>query len=803
MTLRGNARAYPSLLNIRAAVGAAGIVVSGLTASASAQNCENVYEPIVYEASSGVLPSEATPPWLAGCGSADWIPGELKGGLLHVLDASNGNTDPPNGLRAAFCRMDIFDCASQDAVYEVVVRTAPGADSTPPHNIDIVLLCGLRDSERFMVIAITEDAVGFITSSGPVDWLVDGNITAKYELDTTDGLHTYRVEKHGQHRVKLFVDGELRLDWNYDHIAPANGDARVMLAVTSSPGVSEFWLQSGRYRIGSTRFDDLPSDCDADLDGDDVVGVTDLLILLGSWGLCEGCPADIDNDGMVGVGDLLILLGLWGPLEGCGDDGGGGDGGIIVTGNACDPNIPPGAYQVVDLGNNHFDVYLLDLYAPYDYSFFEIHPTSGGEIIDHLYIDVAGPPAGSPVVVRVLPSCDNPDLKIDTVYNILETADGEHLLNRVEVDGDVGLVMVEAIGDILLGGDVIGDIIATTPDNAARGITKVKADGNIFGDIRAPFGRIAFVSADGDIGTPESPILIEAKHYIRHITRANNLYAYINGHVNNGTGTISKIIVDRFVGSLDVRKMSTQPSGGELRFNVQLDAIITFGESFSGANRKIEVPVGGLTTQIIFNADNIPDAVWNAPVKIGFDGDPDQVILTGPGYTNTAESLGGGSVGLAPFDLHDESCVPANGDMVLPKDADPDLQVILRHYGPITLNANAPLTIERRTACTNDLFVLLSSTDFVYAVDPADGNSLLVSGAPGTDGFEIGYEYRLIATADLMCDQVTGNPAVSWDSSDYRVTVSAGCPGDSDGSRDGGGLLEDKNGPIRGRLNRK
>ncbi len=260
MSLSPNARAYPWLLNMRAAVGAAGIVLSGLTASALAQNCEDVHEPIAYEASSGVLPNEATPPWLAGCGTADWIPGELEGDLLHVLDASNGNTDPPNGLRAAFCQMDIFDCASQDAVYEVVARTAPRADSTPPHNIDIVLLCGFQDSERFMIVAVTEDAVGFITTSGPVDWLVDGEITAKYELDTTDGLHSYRVEKHGQDLVKLFVDGEWRLSWNYDHIAPANGDARVMLAVTSSPGVSESWIQSGRYRIGSTRFDDLPSD---------------------------------------------------------------------------------------------------------------------------------------------------------------------------------------------------------------------------------------------------------------------------------------------------------------------------------------------------------------------------------------------------------------------------------------------------------------------------------------------------------------------------------------------------------------
>ena len=121
--------------------------------------------------------------------------------------------------------------------------------------------------------------------------------------------------------------------------------------------------------------------------------------------------------------------------------------------------------------------------------------------------------------------------------------------------------------------------------------------------------------------------------------------------------------------------------------------------------------------------------MWDAPVKIGFDGDPDQVILTGPGYTNTAESLGGGSVGLAPFDLHDESCAPPNGETVLLKVADPDLEVKLRHYGPITLNANAPVTIERRAACTTGDFEPLSSTDFDYSVDPADGNSLLVSGA--------------------------------------------------------------------------
>jgi len=54
-----------------------------------------------------------------------------------------------------------------------------------------------------------------------------------------------------------------------------------------------------------------------DVDGDGVVGVVDLLALLGAWGPCpEPCPpacvADFDDDCQVGVTDLLILLANWG-----------------------------------------------------------------------------------------------------------------------------------------------------------------------------------------------------------------------------------------------------------------------------------------------------------------------------------------------------------------------------------------------------------------------------------------------------------------------------------------------------------
>lgn len=56
-----------------------------------------------------------------------------------------------------------------------------------------------------------------------------------------------------------------------------------------------------------------PAPCPADLDGDGLVRVPDLIILLGEWGSCvDDCPADFDADGQVRVPDLLILLGTWG-----------------------------------------------------------------------------------------------------------------------------------------------------------------------------------------------------------------------------------------------------------------------------------------------------------------------------------------------------------------------------------------------------------------------------------------------------------------------------------------------------------
>jgi hypothetical protein len=51
-------------------------------------------------------------------------------------------------------------------------------------------------------------------------------------------------------------------------------------------------------------------ECIADLSGDGLVGVDDILMLIASW---SGSGGDVNGDGTTNVIDMLMLLEQWGP----------------------------------------------------------------------------------------------------------------------------------------------------------------------------------------------------------------------------------------------------------------------------------------------------------------------------------------------------------------------------------------------------------------------------------------------------------------------------------------------------------
>ena len=55
--------------------------------------------------------------------------------------------------------------------------------------------------------------------------------------------------------------------------------------------------------------------CMGDVNGDNSLGVNDLLAIIDAWGTCSTCPADINGDGVVDVIDLLYVVGNWGPCQ--------------------------------------------------------------------------------------------------------------------------------------------------------------------------------------------------------------------------------------------------------------------------------------------------------------------------------------------------------------------------------------------------------------------------------------------------------------------------------------------------------
>lgn len=70
----------------------------------------------------------------------------------------------------------------------------------------------------------------------------------------------------------------------------------------------------GVWTVGAVELNPVPGPNanPADINGDGVVNVQDLLLVMSNWGTCAGsCPGDVTGDGVVNVSDLLAVIAAW------------------------------------------------------------------------------------------------------------------------------------------------------------------------------------------------------------------------------------------------------------------------------------------------------------------------------------------------------------------------------------------------------------------------------------------------------------------------------------------------------------
>ena len=88
--------------------------------------------------------------------------------------------------------------------------------------------------------------------------------------------------------------------WDLGSATGISDDGSVITGWGFGPGGVEGWVVT------------LEEDSPADINGDGLVDVNDLLMVIGGWGPCSlFCPADINDDGNVDVIDLLLVIQDW------------------------------------------------------------------------------------------------------------------------------------------------------------------------------------------------------------------------------------------------------------------------------------------------------------------------------------------------------------------------------------------------------------------------------------------------------------------------------------------------------------
>lgn len=396
-------------------------------------------------------------------------------------------------------------------------------------------------------------------------------------------------------------------------------------------------------------------------------------------------------------------------------------------------------------------------------------------------------------------------------------ASGLALILSMAVAGDVGNIKITRVFDSYIAGNVTGTIdMPAVADYSAfiGGGFGLYIGGDVRGNIllnevsQSNRSVLDHLRVAGKIGTPAAPVTIKVGQVIRQLY-AGELNAHIIGTGTAtdyylGVGWIERLEIGapmfpyrsgNFTGSIRTAVIGYGNSpDNRLWFSGDMMGTIILGEGYQTRNPPAVTPEikttkpGGLKGRIIINDFNNPTyRVWNAPIRIGPDG-AGQVVLNAPGYSRTAASLGGGTVGLVPIQLHATDCVPPNGGTLpFAGQSGSNSTAVLRFYGPVEFLAGPPLTVQGRPLLAGAVFQTLTNC-CTFQIDPQNNTCLLVTPSGSPPGMPApklpnGWEFRITPTlggGNRLASVTMGRPTVG--NFTHSFTVGNGMPADIDGN---------------------
>ncbi|MHC5023140.1 MAG: hypothetical protein ACYTGG_04415 [Planctomycetota bacterium] len=127
-----------------------------------------------------------------------------------------------------------------------------------------------------------------------------------------------RVPASGRFWVGIFIPAAPLTGWFFANTNPSVGTSGNFIAYQGvGDDAFQFQLPFPGVAVANLMLtvDVVPEPCPADMNGDNVVDVVDMVSVILEWGCVGDCAADVNADGAVDILDLVEVILDWGPCE--------------------------------------------------------------------------------------------------------------------------------------------------------------------------------------------------------------------------------------------------------------------------------------------------------------------------------------------------------------------------------------------------------------------------------------------------------------------------------------------------------